>query len=539
MKRKPKKAAPAVHADSMPVPSNPAQRFAVPGKTGSRLVHSGLALVALLGMAAVLWATGPYGIGATSDSVQYVSCARSLVNGEGFRNFEGAFVASWPPLFSAMLAVPALLGFEMLSAARYLQAFFLALAIYGTGLLSWEIRKTIWAALVGALLVLVSDVMVRPCLLVWSEAFFNVLVTLFLLFLARYLKRGRPADGILLSVLAALACLQRYVGVMLVMALLCSVIVLKRDYSLKKRFAAAGAMCAAAVLPLALWLLRNYRLTGTLSGPRGKSGVALGRNIDRMLSTLTGWFFPVDTPLGTRLFVLLAVGILLFSMYLLLSPAPQTERPEIKNTRGLGGIVCFVVLYLAGMLLLATIVSFDPINDRILAPVFVPIIVLILFAIDKVIRSCGRFYAPACCGIVVALIVWIAIVPAGNCWKVLSVKHRKGSSYTSRAWNTSPLVAWLKANPLEGVVYCNMPDAVYLQTGIVTRLSPRRRSDLRAFDKRISTFPDVYFVWCRNTYRTYLYNPRDMHKAGIKMRMIAKFKDGFVVRFMVPPRKPG
>lgn len=63
---------------------------AILSKSSGLLMYGGLILLAIMGVIAVLWTTAPYGLGATSDSAHYISCARSLIEGQGFKVFDGS-----------------------------------------------------------------------------------------------------------------------------------------------------------------------------------------------------------------------------------------------------------------------------------------------------------------------------------------------------------------------------------------------------------------------------------------------------------------
>ena len=344
-----------------------------------------------------------------------------------------------------LLAIPVKLGFDLLSTCRYFHALVFGFTIYFAGFLCWKILHRIWSAFIGSAVVLTSCPMSFTCLLVWSEPLFNLLVLLVLLFFKRYLESGKLRDILLLSAFAALACLQRYGGAIVIITTFWCIVLLKVSYPLRKRLIVGIASCAAAALPITLWCMRNYIETNTLSGGRGKSNIALGQSINQMLNTITGWLCPLHMQWSTRLLVLSTIIIVLFCIYRLIRPTRNQSTRETPS--GIFIPVFFVCIYLAFILLMETIIAFDPINDRLLSPVFVPIILLRLAGIDKILVVCGRHYKKICFSTVMAIIIWIVIVPVTNSWEVLPSMHREGTSfsYINKDWNSSPLVAWLKA----------------------------------------------------------------------------------------------
>ncbi len=90
--------------------------------------YAGITL-ALIGFAGVLVGTASYGPGMSSDSVFYLSCARNLVEGQGFMSHIGVFTR-WPPLFPLSLAFFGWLGIDVVDASRFFNAACYSLAIF-------------------------------------------------------------------------------------------------------------------------------------------------------------------------------------------------------------------------------------------------------------------------------------------------------------------------------------------------------------------------------------------------------------------------
>ncbi len=59
----------------------------------------------LCGFFLIIIATSRHGAGISPDSVNYIQCARSIAVGNGITNVFGEPFVTWPPLFSAILAV--------------------------------------------------------------------------------------------------------------------------------------------------------------------------------------------------------------------------------------------------------------------------------------------------------------------------------------------------------------------------------------------------------------------------------------------------
>src|SRR5262245_6439384 len=87
----------------------------------ARLVAAGAAVVGL----AALWVATPAGLGLTTDSVTYLAGARELADHPLHLFSLGGPVGDfdlWPPFYSAVLAVPGVVGIDPLDGARAVSA---------------------------------------------------------------------------------------------------------------------------------------------------------------------------------------------------------------------------------------------------------------------------------------------------------------------------------------------------------------------------------------------------------------------------------
>ena len=95
---------------------------------------------------------------------------------------------------------------------------------------------------------------------------------------------------------SALACLMRYPGVVLVLTVL-PLLALQRGPALREKLQRIGVYLMISTGPLALWLLRNFLVTGTLTGPRGvQTNAPLVKYIGTGLNSVEAW-----NPLATDL----------------------------------------------------------------------------------------------------------------------------------------------------------------------------------------------------------------------------------------------
>ena len=93
-----------------------------------------LAFLGALGAALVLARQVNYGVGLTPDAVNYISVARSLLDGNGFTEFNGDSYYGWPPLYPLLLAAASFGIFDPLTVAGPLNAALFGLAVFAVGM---------------------------------------------------------------------------------------------------------------------------------------------------------------------------------------------------------------------------------------------------------------------------------------------------------------------------------------------------------------------------------------------------------------------
>ena len=83
----------------------------------------------------VLISTSKYGLGVTSDSVSYLSTARSLMKGKGYFEFDGNAYVWFSPLYPTILAAMGFMGMDIMRGALYLNVLSFTLIIFFSGVI--------------------------------------------------------------------------------------------------------------------------------------------------------------------------------------------------------------------------------------------------------------------------------------------------------------------------------------------------------------------------------------------------------------------
>ena len=195
-------------------------------------------------------------------------------------------------------------------------------------------------------------------------------------------EHSRP--GAIFWLCASLACLQRFLGITLI--LLGFLVAIMRPGEGKPRswadlrFRALGAALPAflALLPLLAWLVRNCMVAGTAVGTRSPSTDSLFFYLGCTLESLAAPVLPSSTPdLMLVIFGALVIVPACFKSLFGWRSDPPGTATEVQV------IGLFVVIYTTTLYLLAITISFDDISPRFMFPVAPFLVALTVHALEK------------------------------------------------------------------------------------------------------------------------------------------------------------
>ncbi|HEY1268721.1 MAG TPA: hypothetical protein VGH16_15810 [Candidatus Binatia bacterium] len=461
-------------------------------------------------------ATDNFGPGVSPDSINYIAAARSLYSGHGYLYYDGTVFTVWPPLFPTILAAGISTGVDVLQFARFFNALTFGLTVFYVGLIASVLLNSRPLRAIATASALLSFPLLKMYVMVWTEPLFILLILIFLLRLSQVWRSEHLSIGSLavLSAVAAVACLQRYLGLALV---LCGAVFLltSERTAWKNRLAFTAAFCTLSLLPLSLWVVRNYSLAGAPTGPRSSSSTSILASARDLVVVSTNWFLPFDSALETRVAAFLLLTALIGACLFIGAKRPQNE--EVPSGRAFvitAGL--FIIIYCAMLVAVTGTIALEPISQRYLSPIF-PIALLFLF---KAIEKCAAWLAergvPRKRAEALASILSLAILVQSTFTtsQAISIWRREGAGdYTHIAWERSELLDWLSRNRLDGEIYSNAADLIYLKTGIIARPLPYRGSDLAAWRRTLSADKKHYGAWFGQSFRTYLASPLEFTAA--------------------------
>ncbi len=413
----------------------------------------------VLAAGAQLYATSS-GLATSPDSRYYIEAARRLAATGHLTTTAGGMLAPlirFPPLLSVVLAGAGVVGVDPLAAARFLNAGLLFTNVVLVGRLIHTLSAGAGRlALAGAGLAAGLPALLQVYVWAWSEPLFIGLLLLSFLVLAGEAGRDRPGRLALAGLLVGLAGLTRYVGGAFAadMALW---LALQPGPGRARRLA---PFLAASALPIGLWALRNVLL--------------IGRPTEYILA-LRGIHAAKFAELpGTGFISYLAVLSLALVAAVLLRVDLRAAWRRMRPGSALSAIWLALPVYGAAVLLsIAFLDPGIPLEDRILSPALTLLIVASFSTLAYVTPPPRR-----------ARLVWLSAATLyGGCALAAMIGlasfaarlQAVGDGFNSRAWQSSPTIAAMRAWPPDALIYSNGEEAIYLLTGRTSRSLPRPR----------------------------------------------------------------
>ena len=511
-----------------------------------------------------------YGVGVSPDSVAYIGSSRNLLAGDGLFNMNGGIYRDQPPLFPMLLAGPGIFGLDPADTAGYLNAAAFALTVFLSTM--WLRKKLRSRFLVGwgCAAIVISPPLVLASSWAWSESTFILLTMLSLFFLDRFLRAGKRSDLFAAAGFTALACLDRYIGGAIVAAA-APLLLIRKDAALRERAKSAAVYCTIALAPLCAWLLRNFLRSGApfgqyeyspLNSPLSnlESGFvtfaewAVGRLVWRYI-----WFESIPSTealdIGRSI---VGGGLLLAFLILLAGGAGYIIVRSLRRGRRVGTTVIlavFVVVFTCLMTVNASVQGVEPINERLLSPVYLPLLLLGALALDRFFRRGAQRMASKHLGspltasrlaivVMVGMSLWLlpsAVLYADE----LQERLEYGGGYHSRLWRESETILYLEEHPRAGYIWSNEERPVHILVDdrgstMYRRLPLDLTDDMRNWgqwrtrDSKFARAPadgkDSYIVWFHDLGRgTYTYNALDL-MMFLNVEVEADMSDGVVFR---------
>jgi hypothetical protein len=496
-------------------------------------------IISALGMITVLVATAKYGPGITHDSVAYLYAAKTLLNGRGLEYFGyGTPFVQWPPLFPSLIAAVGFPGIDMIQAVRWINSMAFGFIVLFSSLWLLKNVKNYLLVLLGTTTTLLSIPLLQVSRYAWSEPVFILFILLFLIALHKYFTRNQYKFLIISAVFASMACMTRYLGV--IAAFTGVMLLLIQSGKLRSRLSNILLFGAISGLPMVVWFLRNYMVFSTITGSRTASQIPLMYNAALAISTLVSWFLP-----SANIPVILSVLVIMFIFFIAaVAAVVRRIKHTIVQTDFIKGglkllmpntvMPAFIIFYVLYLVIAASFAAFDPIGDRLLSPVFVPLVLWVFHMTGRLYDWMEKAVSVKAFRYILAVLIFLwLILPASAVCRIItgSVSYGAGG-YASDSWQGSELMQYVSKIPEDCIIYSNYPDAIYLFTGRSALYTPKTDTDiyeysLEKFKESVNRNKRSYIIWFDKNIGNWLYNIEGLGRY-FNMEEVVQVEDGAV-----------
>ena len=438
------------------------------------------------------------GVGWSWDTSDYVAVGRNFANGNGLLDVTGIPMTVRPPGLSILIGICDLLGLNVNLTVQILNVICAIVTVLGTFHLLQiaKVKKNV--ALIATAFVAFSPALLWQYSMIWSEPPFVALVVLAIIVALRPTSASKFT---LLVILFISLFFVRYVGpVFAVSVALGAAWFDRRKLGLIRSALTNFAILLVSLVPVWYWLQRNQNIDGTLTGARTPAGGSLLNPLMTFTATLGSWVTasPVeggiylswnDYPDNTKILgilVFITVAILLIIYFLPQSRAENLESGS--NVLLLGGAIALI--YVAFSAYRFVHFELGPLDNRMMIPIFVPLILVVALLADRIKLSSTVLRN----GFLAVSIMFL-------CFQAMSSTNdalrfgRDGRYWAAEEFQTQQIHKFVKDLPADSSLMSNRPQQLFV---IWQKSSVFNQYQLEL--AQTAECENRYFVWYNSTY---------------------------------------
>jgi hypothetical protein len=528
-------------------------------------------IFACIGFYAIYLYTSYSGVGLSPDSLMYASAADSFHAHGNFMTFNKTPITFFPVFYPFFLGIIDFFSnVNPVQAGSMINCFLFAAVVFTSG---WIMSRFIsdhtgfkfsrtykLAALIAIVPVLVFDYYIRdkdwavtayiieaafvighrykwiilaaiilsPAMLeiysfLWSETLFILEILLFIVAYWKYTHNHKLGALIITGVITAIACITRYAGITIV-GTGCLLILLDYELPIRKKIEHLLLYGAISISLLTANLVYNSTVTGLSTGTREPSITPFSQNLFRVGTVINDWGALSDKAdayaiLVTCVIMLSLIGVLAWKAF----------KKRINSYENI--VIGFAVVYGSFMIILATFSRFEPINSRLLSPMFIPLLIsCTCWVPDVLIGIRIKILKYTLAGVAIVAMLLFEYATGQVDYQRYDDENDYGvPGYSDDSWNKSEFAPYLKRHKSEFdpniPIYSDANEAVWLFTGMSSQLVPHS-----FFQKDVDKFymqKKFYLIWFDSLYNKELINIKDI-MAHKKVTKIGGAKEGEV-----------
>lgn len=450
-------------------------------------------IAAILGFVAVHIYTIYSGVGISPDSIMYASTARNIYEHGTLITFNGGPLVFFPVFYPFFLSICIFItgGASIFSIAPVINGILFGAVIFFSGYIisRFDAKSLIYKWLILIALIL-SPALLEIYTYLWSETLFILEVVLFPVIYRQYILKHTTKSLLWVCLLTAIACITRYIGVTLIMAG-GMMLLLDKELPIRKKIYHVLLFGFSSITFLVINLIKNRLSSGLSTGTREPSITPLGKNLYYTGITYRQWMGLPNSldkyGIAISCFMIFALAAILVWRF----AKGRLNRPE-------GIITMYALVYAAFLPVLATFSRFEPLNSRLMSPVFVSLLIGITCWVPDALKGVKLSRQLAFAVPVVALMLLFEYSTAAIDYQRYDDENDYGvPGYSDDDWNGKPFITFLKAHPnlfKPGVPkFTDADEAVYFFTGSTAKLLPHRY-----FTNTVDQFFKVkhyYLIW--------------------------------------------
>ncbi len=480
-------------------------------------------IFACIGFYAIYLYTSYSGVGLSPDSLMYASAADSFQAHGNFMTFNKTPITFFPVFYPFFLGLIQFISrVNAVGAGTFINSFLFASVVFTTG---WIMERFLSHSRIYKWIILIA-IILSPALLeiysfLWSETLFILEILLFIVAYWKY-THGHTLKALFITALiTAIACITRYAGITIV-GTGCLMILLDFELPIRKKISHLFLYGFISISFLVVNLIYNSTVTGLSTGTREPSITPFSKNLFRVGTVINDWGALSDKAdkfaiLVTCVIMLSLIGVLAF----------KTLKHRINSYENV--VIGFAVVYGSFMIILATFSRFEPINSRLLSPMFIPLLISCTSWVPDVLRGIdNKVIKYPLAGIAVAAMLLFEYSTAQVDYQRYDDENDFGvPGYSDDSWNKSEFAPYLREHKREFdaniPIFSDANEAVWLFTGLSSKLVPHS-----FFKQDVSKFysqKKFYLIWFDSLYNSELISLKDI-MAHKKVTKIGGAKEG-------------
>ena len=475
-------------------------------------------IAAIIGYYAIYLFTSYSGVGLSPDSIMYASTATNLQAHGSILTFNKTPLVFFPVFYPFFLGVIQFITrVDPIAAGSVINSCLFAAVIFTSG---WIMEKFTSHARIYKWLILIA-IILSPGLLeiysfLWSETLF-ILETLFFIIAYRHYLQSHTTRALLIAaIITAISCITRYAGVT-VIGTGGLMLLLDNELPIRKKIRHILIYGFVSISLLVANLVMNRINTGLSTGTREPSITPFVDNLHYFGTVIWDWAAlrtDAADPYAAFItsFILLAlIGILAWKTY-------KRRIDSVENI-----VIAFAVMYGLFIVISASISRYERINSRLIAPMFVPLLIACTSWVPDVLRLIKtKAVRYALAGVAVLLMMAFEYSTTLVDYQRYDDENDYGvPGYSDDSWNKSEFVVYLRKHQHifkpEIPIYSDADEAVYLFTGMSSTLIPHKLQTNLV--QKFYNEKRFYLIWFDNLYNSELISLQEIlaHKKLVKI----------------------